>query len=63
MKMENLSEIALRVHNRRATAGYDKPLPVIENEPYAKPFWDGATNEQLLFQQCETCGEKIFVRV
>lgn len=34
---------------------YEKPLPIIENEPYAKPFWEALQDERLVVQGCTTC--------
>lgn len=34
---------------------YEKPLPVVENEPYAAPFWDALQEEKLVVQECTAC--------
>ncbi len=35
-----------------------KPLPVVN--PWAKPFWDAAADEKLVFQKCGDCDKNIF---
>lgn len=39
---------------------YDKPLPRVEQEPYARPFWEGAREERLLLQHCPDCDRHQF---
>ena len=38
--------------------GYDGPLPNLDVEPYARPFWTGAREEELRVQECQDCGER-----
>ena len=35
-----------------------KPVPVVN--PWAKPFWDAANEEKLIYQRCQDCGANIF---
>lgn len=35
-----------------------KPVPVIN--PWAKPFWEAARKEQLVYQRCRDCGTNVF---
>lgn len=35
-----------------------KPVPVVN--PWAKPFWDAAKEERLVFQKCADCQKNIF---
>ena len=35
-----------------------KPVPVIN--PWAKPFWEAARKEQLVYQRCKDCGTNVF---
>ena len=35
-----------------------KPLPVITS--WSRPFWDACKRQELIIQQCEECGAKIF---
>ncbi|MBI9091624.1 MAG: Zn-ribbon domain-containing OB-fold protein [Desulfobacterium sp.] len=36
----------------------EKPVPVVN--PWAKPFWDAANKEKLVFQHCKGCDKNIF---
>ena len=35
-----------------------KPVPVVN--PWAKPFWDAARQEKLVYQRCRKCGKHVF---
>jgi uncharacterized protein len=35
-----------------------KPVPVVN--PWAKPFWDAAREEKLVYQKCRNCNTNIF---
>jgi uncharacterized OB-fold protein len=35
-----------------------KPVPVVN--PWAKPFWDAAREEKLIYQKCRNCKTNIF---
>ncbi len=35
-----------------------KPVPVVN--PWARPFWDAAREEKLIYQKCKDCGTNIF---
>lgn len=37
---------------------YKKPLPT--PTPWSRPFWEGCKRQELLIQECEDCGEKVF---
>ena len=37
---------------------YRKPLPEIQ--PWSRAFWEGTRRHELLIQECEECGAKIF---
>ncbi|MFT4946128.1 MAG: putative OB-fold protein [Natronomonas sp.] len=52
--MNDLMDLAAVVLDRQAAA-YDKPLPELTDESYARPFWEGLQDEQLLLQQCPDC--------
>lgn len=39
-------------------SNYQRPIPVAA--PVSRPFWDGCQSHQLLFQECEECGEAVF---
>jgi uncharacterized OB-fold protein len=40
------------------TDDYDGPLPNLDAEPYARPFWEAAREEELRVQECRDCGER-----
>ncbi len=35
-----------------------KPVPVVN--PWAKPFWDAAKEDKLMYQKCDDCNKNIF---
>ncbi len=35
-----------------------KPVPVVN--PWAKPFWDAAKEEKIVYQHCKACDKNIF---
>ncbi len=35
-----------------------KPVPVVN--PWARPFWDAAREEKLVYQKCKNCNTNIF---
>jgi uncharacterized protein len=35
-----------------------RPEPVVN--PWAKPFWDAAREERLVYQKCRDCGKNVF---
>ncbi|MFC3956874.1 Zn-ribbon domain-containing OB-fold protein [Halovivax cerinus] len=39
----------------RRVVAESRPLPSLEETPYAREFWDAATEGRLVVQRCETC--------